>query len=147
MLEHLVGVDHVERVVGEVQGVDIGHGELDVFQASFGRRVGCLAEDLPGGVDGRHTTRSDEGGQVRGDGAGPAADVQHAHAGAEFTDEVGRGIGGGAPAVRAQHRLVVAVGVDGGLLRHDRASSLEREPRNASRKALIGTATVCPDAE
>src|SRR5690606_34461630 len=33
VLEDLVGVDDVERAVGEVQGVDVGDGELDVVQA------------------------------------------------------------------------------------------------------------------
>ena len=119
VLEHLVGVDHVEGAVGEVQGVDVGHGEGDpVRQPPLpGVRAG-LVQDVRGGVHRRDRAfRADQLGQVGGDRAGAAADVQDGHARPQLAGQVRGRVRRGAPAVRAQDRLVVAVGVDGRFLR------------------------------
>ena len=61
---------------------------------------------MPTTRPGRHA-----GGQVDGDRARAAADVEQVEPGAQRGQQVAGGVLGGAPAVRLQHRLGVAVGV------------------------------------
>lgn len=123
VLEHLVGVDHAEGVVRVVQRVHVRDREAGVLQPPRGGRGPGPLHDLrrpvhAGDVALRYPFR-----QIGGDGARPAADVQDPHVGPQGTEQVGGGVLGGAPGVRAQHGLVVAVRVDGGLmrLRHGRS--------------------------
>jgi hypothetical protein len=112
VLEYLVGVDHVEARVGEVQGVHVGDREVDGFHATSGRLGAGQLQRLLGDLGGGHPARGDVPGEVGGDGAGSRTDVQQRHPGHQMRQQVAGGVGGGTPAVRAQHALVVAVRVD-----------------------------------
>src|SRR5699024_8483348 len=57
---------------------------------------------------------ADDPGEVRRDGAGPAAHVQQPLPGAQMRQQVGGGVPGGAGTVAVQHGGAVAVGVGGG---------------------------------
>src|SRR5690606_35635979 len=109
VLEDLVGVDDVERAVGEVQGVDVGDGELDVVQAR-GVRAG-LVEDGLGGVGGDDPAGGHALGEPRGDRSRAAAHVEDRHPRAQVPGEVGGGVVDRAPPVGAEHARVVTVGV------------------------------------
>jgi hypothetical protein len=111
MLEHLVRVDDVDRVVGQVEVVDVADPEL-------GRRVAPRLGVDPGDVqrvrddvEADDPARRHDLGQVEGDGPRSAPDVEQAHARGQVRQEVCGGVGRRPPLVRAQHRLVVAVGV------------------------------------
>ena len=111
VLEHLVRVDDVDRVVGQVEVVDVADAEL-------GRRVAPRLGVDAGGVqrvgddvEADDAARRHGLGEVEGDGPRPAPDVEQAHARGEVREEVCGGVRRRAPLVRAQHRLVVAVGV------------------------------------
>ena len=71
-------------------------------------------------------------GQVEGQVARAAPDVEQVEAGAQVGEEVAGGVLGGAPPVAAQDAFVVAVGVGvGGLLGHDgHGRSSEGIPRD-----------------
>jgi hypothetical protein len=110
VLQHLVGVDDVEGVFGQIQRVHVTDGELGLDTGSSGRGP-RLRERFGGDVQPEHPARSDAGGEVGGDGARTAADVEQVEPRAQRRQEVGGGVLGGAPAVRLQHRLGMAVGV------------------------------------
>ncbi len=113
MLQHLVGVYDVEGVVRVGQCVDVGDRELDVGHAPLGRQRGGLVEDGRGGVDRGDQPGRDPGRDVHGDGSRATAHVEHSGAGTQPVGDVGRGVGDGTGPVRAQHRVVVSVGVHG----------------------------------
>ena len=113
VLQDLVGVDHVERAVGRIEGVDVadgqGHGGLVDAGTVAGLEGG--GHHLRRGVDADHRAGCHPCGQVEGDGSGPAADVEQSLAGGEVGEQVGGGVLGRTPAVAAQDRFVVPVGV------------------------------------
>ena len=104
-------VHDVERVVVDVERVQIGGPELDVGRSlalTFGER----GFDRGGrDVDAEHRRRRDPCGQVERDGARAAADVEDRRARNEMGNEVRGRVLDRPPAVRAQHRFVMAVGV------------------------------------
>ena len=117
VLEHLVRVHDVERVVVDVERVQIGGAELGVGRP-LAFALGERGFDRGGrDIDSEHGRRRDPCGQVERDGAGPAADVENRHAGNEMRNEIRGRVLDGPPAVRAQHRLVMAVRVPGRLRR------------------------------
>lgn len=119
-----MGVDHVEGVVGELQRVHIGGAELDVFQAAFGGDLRRRLHHARRRFDGGHPAGGDQLGQVGGDGARPAADVQEPRSRTQMAEQIRRGVLRGAPAVRAQYRFIVSVGVRG----HTRLSPRPARP-------------------
>ncbi len=106
-----MGVDDIEGVVGKIEVVHVGGRERDVGQiASLDFAAGNI-EHVGDLVDGRDGSGRDPGGQVGGDGAGSAADVEHGQPRFQVWQQVSRGVLGGASLVRAQHRLVMPVRV------------------------------------
>ena len=111
VLKHLVRVHHVERSVAERQPVDVTGLEPEVGQApavglglGLGQHAGRRVD--PGDLAVRHP-----GGQVRGDRARAAADVQYVHARLQVPQQVAGRVLGGPPPVRAEDGVVVAVQV------------------------------------
>ncbi len=127
-----MGVDHVEGVVGQVERVHVSDDEVDVAHAAPLELDPGQVEGLGGGLQRGDPARRDERGEVGGDGAGPAADVEQAHPRLEVAQQVAGGVLRGAPAVRAQHRGVVAVGVrrGGAHLAHGRSPQASQEDRS-----------------
>ncbi len=80
MLEHLVGVDDVERAVRKGQGVDVTRREAQVG----GYRHCGLGEDARITVETHDLAGGDAPRQVGGDRSGAAPDVEHRHAGPEL---------------------------------------------------------------
>ena len=68
-------------------------------------------DDRGGAVHAHDRARADPAGQIHGDGAGSAADIEEAEAGTEVGQEVGGGILRRPPPMGPQDTLVVAVGV------------------------------------
>jgi len=120
VLQHLVCVHDVEGVVRVVQRVHVGHRERDVVQAALLGQVGGRRQRLGRGVDTGDPAGGDRGGQVGGDRSGSAAHIQQRVTGVQLVEQVGRRVRRGAPPVRAQHRLVMPMGVRGLPLRHHR---------------------------
>jgi hypothetical protein len=112
VLEHLVGVHDVEGVVGEVERVHVADGEVDRLQPAPADLGPGQIQRLLGGLKGGDPPGCDPRREVCGDGAGTAADVQQSVAGFQPWQQICRRIFCGAPAVRAQDRLVMPVGVD-----------------------------------
>ncbi|GAB4700064.1 hypothetical protein MOKP118_35280 [Mycobacterium avium subsp. hominissuis] len=133
VLEHLMGVDDIERVVGEVETVHVGGAERDVGQIPLlGFGAGHF-QDVRRLVDGGDLPGRDPRGQVGGDGAGTATDVEHRQARCQVRQQVTRGVLGGTPPVTAQHRLVVPVRI--------RRSMLVVHYGPSARASLFGQAT------
>ena len=116
-------VHDVERVVGERQRVDVGDLERDVDDAAF-VRLGVRGVDRRDGrVDSDDPAGSHPRREIERDVAGTAADVEEVEAGPQRREQVRGRILRGAPAVRAQHALVMAVRVSAGRdFVHDRLS-------------------------
>ena len=112
VLEHLVGVHHVERVVGVVEGVHVAGRPArgSSTPASRGRRSRRV-DGVGGGVDADHPPGRHPLGQVDRDRARAAPDVEQVDAGSEVGEQVGGRVLDRPPAVRAQHALGVAVRV------------------------------------
>ncbi len=144
VLEHLVGVHHVEPSVGQAEPVHVGDDELHVVQAAFGHLPGGGPEHVRGGVAGGDpaAVRRDQRSQVGGDGARTAADVQQPHPRPQVLQQVAGGVARGAPAVRTQDGFVVAVGVDGhGRLPSVRWPARPHDSRRPSRWS--GNTSAC----
>ena len=109
VLENLVDMHDVEAVVVELEIVGVADDELDVGPAPAEGR--CLLDDRRGGVEADDRTRREAIGEVDGDGAGSAPDVEQAQPGSEMRDEVGRRILHRPPGVRPDDARVMPVGV------------------------------------
>lgn len=115
VLQHLVGVHDVEGIVAiRVQVEHVAHGERRVGDALFlcqraGRRQRLVRVVDPDDVAVRHVP-----GEVERDGARSAAHIQDGHIMLEVRQEVGGGVVGGSPLMRAQSGGVVIGGVDRG---------------------------------
>ena len=82
VLEHLVGVDDVEGAVGVVERVDVADGQLQVRRRRVGsRRLAGGVDHVGRRIDAHHAAWRDARGDVDGDGARPAAHVEHVGAG------------------------------------------------------------------
>lgn len=116
VLQHLVADDDVKGLVWELQRVGIALDKVDVGHALFRGELAGLDEH-GGGVfqAGDVALGQVVCGQVDGDCAGAAADVEDFEGGLEMGEQVGGGVCGGAPGVGAQDGGVVAVGVSGAL--------------------------------
>ena len=126
VLEHLVGMDHVEGAVGKRQPEQVGDQEGDRDRSGPGGESARLADDVDRGVDADHPSGGHRAGQVAGERARSAPDVEQVLAGPQVREQVGGRVGRGAPAVRAQDALVVAVGV--GRVRQPLAPRRRRPP-------------------
>ncbi len=102
-------MDDVERVVIERQDEQVGHLERDAGDTVARGRLPGLLDHPGGGVDPHHPARGHGPGHIAGDGARPATDIEQVDAGNEVRHQVGGRVGHGAPAVRAQDTVVVAV--------------------------------------
>jgi hypothetical protein len=94
VLQDLVGVDHIETAVVELEGIDIPDGRGQVRQPALVGQAFHLTQDGRLPLERDHLARRHLGGEIDGDGARPAADVEQALVGAQPRDEVGRGVGG-----------------------------------------------------
>jgi hypothetical protein len=127
MLQHLVGVDHVERRGGRRYGVGGADGEVDVAAPSSSRLGRGFLDHVFGPVDADDGARRDTSGEVDRDRAGAATDVEHPLTGAQVGQEVRGRVLGCPPSVAAEDRLVMTVCVslvhatDGGADEHDGA--------------------------
>jgi hypothetical protein len=111
VLEQLVGVHDVEGAVRVVEGVGVADGERHVLRAD-GRRVRPgVDQRAGGGLDADDGAGCDPRGEVGGDRAGPAADVEHARARPQVGDQVGGRAGHRPAGVRAEHAGGVPVRV------------------------------------
>ena len=89
VLEHLMGVDHVEGPVGEGQREQVGHLEGHPLHARRGRHPTSLVDYRRGGIDPDHPTGCDRARQIDGEGPGPAADVQQGLSRGEAGQQIG----------------------------------------------------------
>ncbi len=122
-----MGMDHVEAVVIEIQGIGVCDAETQVVRfvaAPVGR---CGLDDLRGDVHADGNAGSHSACQVGGDVARAAADVEQSLRGAEFGQKVSRRVLGGTPSVAAKHRVCVSMCVAVGHL-----PSFPRALRNGS---------------
>ena len=111
VLQHLVRVHDIPRPVCRVEGIGVVDGEARIVEAGcHACRLG-LRDDVGRGIHPAHGTRGDPLGEIERDRARSRTDVEHAHPRREGGQQVGGRVLGGAPAVRAQHALVMAVGV------------------------------------
>ncbi len=101
----------VEGRVLDVERVDVARREAHCVGAALGAQRLGLRDHLVGTVDADDGARRDACGEIQGDRAGPAADVEEVETGFEAVEEVRGGVLRGAPLVTAQHRLVVPVSV------------------------------------
>ena len=107
-----MGVHHVERTVGFVEPVQVGDPERHRCR----RRAGLLDDRCRrGGADPHHPTGRHPAGEVSGDRARTAPDVEQVEPGTKVIEQVGGRVLGRAPAVRAEDAVVVAVGVGHGV--------------------------------
>ena len=113
MLQYLVGMHDVEAVGWEVERVDIADGEVDGAAAAALRFLTGERESVVGHLESGDAAGSDALGEVDGDGARAAADVEQTLCAAELRQQVCRRIIGRTSAVRAQDAGGVAVGVAG----------------------------------
>jgi hypothetical protein len=73
VLEHLVGVDHVEAIVGEVQLVHVAQVKAGIGGVGAVRR---LSDDLAGAVDAYDDPWGDPRGEIDRNRAGAATNVE-----------------------------------------------------------------------
>jgi hypothetical protein len=99
VLQHLVRVDHVDRVVGQVEVVDVAESELRCRGAASLRVGARRVERFGDDVDAENAAGCHRIGQVEGDRPRSAADVEQAQAGREVGKEVCGRVGRGAPLV------------------------------------------------
>ena len=118
VLEELVGVDDVEGTWGEGEGVGVEAGEGQVGDGEGGGEGPGLVEDGLDGVASGDVALRDEAGEVDGDGAGAAAEVEDLVGGFDVREEEGGGVAGGAEGVVGYDGGVVAVGVGGLFFGH-----------------------------
>ena len=111
VLQHLVRVHDVESRVVKAQVAYVADIEGDIALGPAGGLRPGIGQRLRSGVNPRHLARRQSGGQVDGDRAGPAADIEHARRRGQPGEEVAGRVLGGPPPVRAQHAVVVAVQV------------------------------------
>lgn len=116
-----MGVDDVETSIGQLQREDVVDGKGEVGQTRLLGPGAGAGHDVRRGVHPEHPARRHPAGQVDGDRARSAPDVEQVHAGPKRAEEVAGRPFGRAPLVTAQHRLVVTVGVHRSLtVRHIR---------------------------
>jgi hypothetical protein len=113
VLQDLVRVDDVELAVVERQVVHVADHEPKVVAVAPGGFGPGESEGLSGLFQGGDVSYPI--GQVEGDRARPGSHVEQALGCPQVRQQVGRGVVRGAPPMRAQYRLVVAVGVDRAL--------------------------------
>ena len=111
MLEHLVGVDHVEGVVCERQGGAVGEHHLGSLDALGGELTAGQGGGLLGDLDCGEVLGADDAGEVRGDGAGPAAQVEQSVARPQMRHQVGGGVLSRTATMPGHHGSAVPVGV------------------------------------
>ena len=109
VLQHLVGIDHVEAAV--VGGQLVGRADLegDVGDPFGGREIAGRLHHVLRHVQADHPTGSP--GQADGDRAGAAAHVEDGGVGSQPREQEGGGVLGGAPGVGPDDGRVVAVRV------------------------------------
>ena len=96
-----MSVDNVERIVWELQRVDISGLEGDVGDFLSGCERSCLFERIGDVFYACDVALGNEPGQIYGDGTGAAADVEDCHVLFYVWDEVACRVGSSAPAMGA----------------------------------------------
>lgn len=113
VLEHLMGVDDVEAVVGIGESVDVGDLADDRRRSPLGRLAPRQPDGRLVGLDGDHLGHVF--GEVAGDGARSGADIQQAMPGSEHREQIGRRVLRRAAPMRAQHGFGMSVQISVGL--------------------------------
>jgi hypothetical protein len=134
VLEDLMCMDHVERRIGDIERVHVADGELDPGLVQRPR----LFDDLGRRVDAEHATGRDQRGELDGDRARTAPDVEQVQAGPKVWEQVAGRVLRRAPPMAAQHGVVVSVGVD---VAHARSLAQNR-PGTVPAYGVRGTAGV-----
>ena len=141
VLEHLVRMDDVEGPGGIRKGHDVGALEAGAFVTSRCSVAAGLLERAVDVLDPDHVARGADGlGEVEGDRAGPAADVEDRQPVVQVGEQVGRRVGGGPRPVRREDARVVTVEVDvrhGATLRLVRGANRDR-PRTTKARPWNG---------
>src|SRR5699024_10800803 len=88
VLQHLVRVHDVERVVVEVERVDVGGVELDVGRTVGAGGCGSALHDLGRGIHPYDTAWCHVAGKVQGDTSGTCAHVKNRRTGRQIRLEV-----------------------------------------------------------
>ena len=109
VLQHLVGVGHVDVVVGQVERMDVTDSHLGVRDALTLELGPSQRGSLLGGLD-RHDL-AHQSREIGGDRARPGAHVEQPVGRPQPRQQVRRAVGGRAGPVRPEHALGVAVGV------------------------------------
>jgi len=76
VLQHLVGMDDVERVVGTIERVHVSPDERDIRRGAPRGFGAGRVEDIVDAVDSGHWPGRYQRGEVGGDGTGTASDVE-----------------------------------------------------------------------
>jgi hypothetical protein len=109
-------VHHVEGVVGEIQSLYVRGHERDVRLAPRLRLGASQIQSAVGLFDSGDLSGVDLGGEVRGNGPGTTTHIEHRHTRSQMRQQITGGVFRGAYPMRAQHRFVMPVGVDGLML-------------------------------
>ncbi len=109
VLQHLVGVRHVDLVVGQVERVDVADPHLGVRDALTLELGPGQRGRLLGGLDRHHLAH--QTCEIRCDRARPGAHVEQPVGRPQPRQQVRRAVGGRAGPVRPEHALGVTVGV------------------------------------
>src|SRR5439155_16673028 len=136
VLQHLVRVHDVERRSGKRQRVHVAGVEGDAVDPGGACRVTRAVEHFGLTVDADDRSRCNPPRDIDGDGPRPAADVEHARPRRERVEEVARGVLRGAPPVRAQDALVVAVCVRVARRAHSGSGAMPAGSKNARNEAM-----------
>jgi len=109
MLEDLMRVHDVERVIVNVESVEVADGELDIRTAAG--VAARLLDHIGRHIDAEDPSGSNSPPDIGRDRARPASEVEHTDAVGQARGEIGGRVVDRAPLVRAQDALVVTVRV------------------------------------
>ena len=121
VLEHLVGVDHVERTGLDVHGEEVRGEERGGRVRPRPRVLTCRGDGLLGEIHADHLPGgAHDFRQVQGDRAGAAPQVENPHPGTQPVEEIGAAVRCRPGAVGGEDRRLVAVAVARGCSRAGR---------------------------
>lgn len=110
-MQHLMGVNDVERIVGRIDGVCIAGPEPDVRTAHRFRVLLGRVDHVGGRVDTDDLARRDASREVDRDGAWAAAEIEQPLARPQPVEQVSSRVVGGARGMTTHHRWMMPVGV------------------------------------
>jgi len=111
VLEDLVGMHDVEGPVLVVEVEEVTHLKGQSRGPLFDGRPARFFDHLDRSVESHHPARRQKSGQVAGDRPRSAPHVEQGHPRSQVGKQVAGRVFGGAPAMRPQHAVVMAVGI------------------------------------